>query len=226
MPSQLRAMPADSAKSIEDTAAKIARQVAGAAEKFGFLNQFSPIEAAMISTPFSKLEDQMLVNATWRMEAFQAILWSLQLIGNLPPYDEQAGDDLFKILHLEQFEAFAASAKLRDSGELEKARSFAELWHWRSRTRQLIEKGEPFPEMPQFKSYDEIVRFTAKATKEEGSLQEIIEEDFPAKAKAYRDLTDREWSEVESITAERHFALNWVCGHAPHNRWDETPTGT
>jgi len=25
---------------------------------------------------------------------------------------------------------------------------------------------------------------------------------------------------------ERHKALNWLCGFAPGNRWDETPTDT
>jgi len=226
MPSQLGSMPAESAKPIEDTAARISKHVAGAAKKFGFLNDFSPLEALTIATPFRKLDDQMIVNATWRMEALQAILWSLQQVEKIPPYDEQAGDELFKILQLEQFESFAASAKLRPFDELESARSLAELWHWRGRTRQLIERGEPFPEMPKFKCFDDIVRFTAKATKERGDLPETFDEDFLAKGKAYRDLTDKEWSEVGSITAERHFALNWVCGLAPGNRWDETPTGT
>ncbi len=226
MPSELPSLPEDLAQSTVETAGRVAKQVIGAAGKFGFLDQLSPMEAAWLTTPFNKLEDQMIVDATWRTEALQAILWSLQLIEHLPPYDEPAGDEPLKLLHLEQFEALAASARLRDPDELESARSLAELWHWRSRTRQLIEKGEPFPEMPQFKSYDEIVRFTAKAAKEAGTLRKIIEEDFPVKGKACRDLTDAEWSEVVSITAERHFALNWVCGHAPNNSWDDTPTGT
>ena len=41
-----------------------------------------------------------------------------------------------------------------------------------------------------------------------------------------RDLTEEEWREVTSIAAERHFALNWLCGYAPGNRWDATPTET
>jgi hypothetical protein len=31
---------------------------------------------------------------------------------------------------------------------------------------------------------------------------------------------------VGSITEERHFALNWLCGYAPDNDWDATPTPT
>ncbi|HNQ91116.1 MAG TPA: hypothetical protein PKM73_21080 [Verrucomicrobiota bacterium] len=79
---------------------------------------------------------------------------------------------------------------------------------------------------PRFSSYDDIVRFTAKASGESGTLAEVLDEDFVAKGKPYRDLTATECSEVTSITVERHFALNWLCGRAPGNRWDETPTDT
>ena len=47
-----------------------------------------------------------------------------------------------------------------------------------------------------------------------------------SEAASYRDLTDEEWSSIRSIAFERHFALNWLCGYAPDNRWDETPTDT
>jgi hypothetical protein len=75
------------------------------------------------------------------------------------------------------------------------------------------------------RSYDDIVRFTAKKLDEEGRMR-AIDEDFPAKGKASRELSDDEWSEVRSITMERHIALNWLCGYAPNNEWDETPTDT
>ena len=58
------------------------------------------------------------------------------------------------------------------------------------------------------------------------TIAPCIADDFPAKGKAYRDLTAEEWSELRSITAERHYALNWLCGRAPKNKWDETPTDT
>jgi hypothetical protein len=31
---------------------------------------------------------------------------------------------------------------------------------------------------------------------------------------------------VKSVAVERHFTLNWLCGYAPGNEWDDTPTGT
>ena len=127
---------------------------------------------------------------------------------------------------------FAASARLRDATTIENARELAELWHWRSRTRECIEQNQPFPEIPakpgapQLRSFDDVVRMTAKSAEETGMALETIDEDFKVSGKAFRSLSAPEWSEVGSIIVERHFALNWSCGRAPGNRWDETPTGT
>ena len=69
-------------------------------------------------------------------------------------------------------------------------------------------------------------RWAAGKVARKGDLTQCIEEDFPAKGKAYRSLTPEEWQEVNSIAVERHLAFNWLCGYAPGNRWDETPTDT
>ncbi|GAG45880.1 unnamed protein product [marine sediment metagenome] len=107
-----------------------------------------------------------------------------------------------------------------------------ELWNWRSRTRWLIEdgqapdfKGTPAEEQG-FRTFDDIVRHTAKLATQEGTLDKIIDEDFVVFGKPYRDLDSEEWNTVRSITEERHFALNWLCGYAPGNCWDETSTDT
>ena len=74
-----------------------------------------------------------------------------------------------------------------------------------------------------FSCFDDIVRRSAEFHAADG-LFVAIDEDYPVFGKAYRDLSDEEWAKVRSITMERHFALNWVCGYAPKHRWDETPT--
>ena len=104
--------------------------------------------------------------------------------------------------------------------------SRAKLWHWRSRTRQLEEEGTPLPEQLPVKSYEEIVRITVDAASEEGSLEAVRDGDFKAMGKAFRYLSADEWSSVQSIIMERHRALNWLCGYAPDNRWDDVPTHT
>jgi hypothetical protein len=54
----------------------------------------------------------------------------------------------------------------------------------------------------------------------------LIDEAFPANGEAYRDLDDAQARALASIALERHTALNRLCGRAPGNRWDETPTDT
>lgn len=197
----------------------------------GLWSHLSPCEQALAKTTMATVNHQQQVDATWRLESVQTLMWALGLLEALPPYDTQAGHDLLKQVPLADLPAFVRSARLRETKVLDEARDLAEFWHWRSRTRQLIERGDPFPDDPKmraagFNSYDDIVRFTARKAAEEGMIPPCIDDDFPARGKAYRDLTAEEWSEVGSITSERHFALNWLCGYAPSNRWDDTPTNT
>jgi hypothetical protein len=197
----------------------------------GLWDHLSPRERAHSQSTMATMTGQQQVDASWRMEAAQTIMWALGMLPELPPYDGMAGHDLLKEIPSRDVVTFIQSARLRDQAVLDQARDTAEFWHWRSRTRELIERGDAFPDDENmkaagFRSYDDIVRFSARNAAQEGMLPPCIADDFPAKGKAYRDLTEEEWSEVRSITAERHFALNWLCGRAPGNKWDETPTDT
>jgi hypothetical protein len=66
----------------------------------------------------------------------------------------------------------------------------------------------------------------ANAAHESGDIRFVIGDDFGVKGKPYGELSPEEWSEVRSITIERHRALNWLCGYSPNNEWDQTPTDT
>lgn len=196
----------------------------------GLLKAIASSERELAETTIVSMTPQQQINATWRMEAAQVLMWALELIPQLPPYDTQANHDLLKQIDTTDILRFVLSSRLRAEKEIDRARDDAELWHWRSRTRQLIEEGHEFRADEQtkaagFNSYDDIIRFTAQRMAEEGRIQ-TVHEDFLAKGKAYRDVDIQEWSEVQSITMERHFALNWLCGYAPGNEWDETPTDT
>jgi hypothetical protein len=176
------------------------------------------------------MTSQQRADASWRLESAQVLMWALGMIPYLPPYDTQASHDLLKEIPSRDIARFVASVCLRDRNEMEQARDDAELWHWRSRTRQLMVDGQEFraddhARAAGINSFDDIVRFTARALAEEGRIS-LVDEDFQAKGKAYRKLSADEWTEVRSIAMERHFALNWLCGHAPGNQWDETSTDT
>jgi hypothetical protein len=194
-------------------------------------SELSPWEREYARSTMLTMTAAQQVDASWRVEAVQVLLWALELCSGLPPYDVAADHDLLKHFPAPDAATFLRSATLRPVETIDRARDMAELWHWRSRTRQLIEEGQPFPESPEmksigFRSYDDIVRFTAARAGADGRLTAVQDEDFAAFGKAYRDLNDEEWSCVRSITVERHYTLNWLCGYAPSHQWDETPTDT
>jgi hypothetical protein len=197
----------------------------------GLWEYMSRSERELAETTMVTMTAQQQVNASWRIEAVQVLMWGLGLIPHLPSYDTQANHDLLKQIPSGDVPRFVSSAQLREQSEIDRDRADAEMWHWRSRTRQLIEEGREFPADEKlraagFNSYDDIVRFTAGKFAGDGRMPACIDDDFPAKSKAYRNLNASEWSEVRSITLERHFALNWFCGYAHGNAWDETPTAT
>ena len=191
----------------------------------------SPWERRFATTTMLTMSLQQHLDGMWRMEAGQVLMWALRLIPDLSAPDKQTDLDLRKIEILSRPTSFLSAAALRNQSEIDRARNVAELWHWRSRTEELIREGRPFPAdettlTQGLRSYQDIVRRTAKAAHERGDVQSVIGHDFGVKGKSYADLRPEEWSEVRSITIERHRALNWLCGYSPNNNWDETPTDT
>ena len=197
----------------------------------GLWESMSRKEKAYAQTPVNKLTKQQIADASWRMEAAMVLMWVLNIIEETPYYDTEADTDLLKKIPSTYTPEFATSAVLRSRDEISKARDVAESWHWRSRTRQLVEEGMEFPTDERFAAaglhtFGDVVRLSAVEGHKIDNWPEPIDGDFPVMGKAYRDLDDDEWSTVRSITMERHFALNWLSGYAPNNNWDETPTET
>jgi len=108
---------------------------------------------------------------------------------------------------------------------VEEQRNLAELWHWRSRTRQLQDSNYNFS-FPGGLTIQKVIGMAASKAATNGVIPSPIGDDFPIFGKPYRDATHEEYSQATSIAVERHRALNWLCGLAPRNRWSETPTGT
>lgn len=173
-----------------------------------------------------KIKVQQHLEAMWCLEAASVLMWSMGIIKDFPAFDTQSDAELLKLIPHENTDEFINKAVLLPNESIERKRSLAELWHWRSRTRQLIEEKKTPQVKLGFTSFDQIVQMTANETFKQGDLPQIIDNDFVAKGKAYRNLTDEEWSEVRSITMERHRTLNWICGYARDNKWDKTPTNT
>ena len=222
---------ASEAPAFEKKLAEMRNEFWNKARAAGLWEVMSAKECTFAETTCLTMTDRQRMNASWRIESVQILLWALNLIPEIPPYDQDCKPEILKKVPTGSVSAFAAGARLREADVLQKARDLAEFWHWRSRTRELIEDNTELKATPEMSaagmnSFDDIVRISAKSAFEKRNLPQLINGDFPALGKAYRDLTSDEWSMVQSITLERHFALNWLCGYAPNNEWDETPTDT
>jgi hypothetical protein len=191
----------------------------------GLWDVMTEYEQQFISTPAYEQDQDRYIDAGWKVEAAACLMWSLGMIPELSPYDTEAEpkivisvpNDRDHALHL------INNAILRKVFDINDARDQAEVWHWRSRARELEEQGITPPKKSRFSSIDEMVRSTAAKQFEEGRIPQPIDGDFPAFGKAYRNLTAKEWTNIHTISMERHRAFNWLCGYAPKNRWDKTP---
>jgi len=180
-------------------------------------------EQKIIRKP-TEMTPQTMVDISWMAESEECLLWALGLIDGIPPWDTQADVEHLKKLPEGTIAELMTSAELRPAEEISEQREIAELWHWRSRTRKLQEGSSPV-ELPDGLTFSEIVRMSAERAESDG-LFISIDGDFPAFGRAYSSISPEEWSIATSIAMERHKALNWLCGFAPGNRWDETPTDT
>jgi hypothetical protein len=105
----------------------------------------SPWERQFATTTMLTMSSQDQIDALWRVEAAQVLMWALRLIPELPAADTQAEPDLLKLEILSRGTNLLSSTQLRSEAEIDHARDVAELWHWRSRTEELIREERPFP---------------------------------------------------------------------------------
>jgi len=209
-----------------------ALQEAGAAAGLT-TNEFTFLRCRL-SAESRESANQML----WQIEGAACIAWALRLMPRIWPMDEQFDGKLDEKTLLSPKQQLVVSAALRPREEIEAARKRVELWHWRARQHTIERQGVRWPppdacpdviadlKAKGLDSLDGVVRFTAVSLKRNGVLHEIIGDDFPARGRAYRELSDSDAFELLSIAQERHRALNWLCGMATENDWDVTPTET
>jgi hypothetical protein len=159
--------------------------------------------------------DDAAVAAVWRGEALGTLLWSLQLV-ELPPYDRPFDAAVVVRTNL-------SAARMRDAQDVDLERQSARLWHWRARTTVLQARGvAELP--PPYASFDQLIAATAMRGFEQELLPAPMRGDFPAYGKVYRHLSPEQIVEADQIAAERHHALNWLCGLG--DSWDAVPLDT
>lgn len=183
-------------------------------------------ERKFLQAGIGQVSSQQLIDASWLAESIVCLLWALQIVPELPSFDQEADQDAVKALPATSVKDLIKEARLRPHEEIKKQRAVAELWHWRARTRRLQEEGRLNGLLPGNYTIEQIVDISASKGHEIGDLPTPIGSDFPALGKPYRDLSSEEFAMLTSIAQERHKALNWLCGLSPSGLWADTPTGT
>jgi hypothetical protein len=194
--------------------------------RIGLWDEMGQSERDFMQSAPTAATQQALLEITWLAESAVCLLWALGYVAELPPYDQEADPKEMNALPQQTLKLLVENATLLPADTIMKQRNFAELWHWRARTRLLQESGRMPSELPKGLTIGQIIQMTAAKAAEKGAFAAPIGNDFPAFQKPYRELTAEEFSRVTSIAMERHRAFNWLCGYAPGNKWADTPTGT
>jgi Domain of unknown function (DUF4272) len=85
-----------------------------------------------------QISAQQRIDSSWLGESIASLLWALQMITELPHYDQEMDPALTGRLRSAPIRELVRQAKLRPKEQIEKQREAAELWHWRARTRELL----------------------------------------------------------------------------------------
>ena len=182
-------------------------------------------EREFLQAGIDEVTPQQIIDASWLAESICCLLWAVQLVPEIPPYDEEANPDLVKVLPAKEIKELVWKVRFRPRDEIKKQREVAELWHWRARKRRLQEEDR-WSGIHDGMAIEQIIESAASKGAAEGTLPEPIGSDFPAFGKPYRDVSSEEFGKLTSIAMERHKALNWLCGYSPTGKWSDTPTGT
>lgn len=173
----------------------------------GVYGALTPAEADFAAQRLPGVSQHDVMQYSWRIEAYKTLLWAASVVDQLGPYFELAEPELTALKAAQ----IRSMARLRSETELSRKLQIAELWHWRSRTRELdLEDDCNLAE-------------TARAALERGDLSEVVDGDFGVRGIPYAELSERDFATVSSISRERHYALSWVCGEVP---WEEVGTDT
>ncbi|MGJ3241125.1 MAG: DUF4272 domain-containing protein [Anaerolineae bacterium] len=174
-------------------------------------------ERFVLSRPLGSWSERTTLAVRWRTEALGMMLWALNRLDDIPAYDTPFDLDTMLVV-LDIYHPtidFIWLATLRPDFELARRRDQAEVWHWRSRARELKQMGVRPPEGV---SFDEIIQLTAEQAYRNGHIERPINGDFPAMNTAYADLDTDEYAILSALTYERNSAISWICEIS--NEWE------
>lgn len=180
-----------------------------------------PSERRVLEAGVGRLEPEVAGAASWRSEGMVALGWALGLVEAMPTYEGAADPAALLAVVPAPWEATASlrsGACLRREEEIAAERERAELWHWRAETADLLADatGSEREELMA------VIRDVTREAVAAGLIAALAGDDFVARGHPYRDLHPAALEELGAVAAERHRALNWLCGFGA--TWDDVPT--
>lgn len=177
--------------------------------------ELEPEESEFLSTPIGQADPGLVVDAVWRAEGAQVLLWALNA-RPLPRHDQQEHPyDVAKAAGvMGEVPRVLAAPKLRSLAELEAKRKTLLGVHWR--VRELEARPGPV----------DFVKFSKSAWFGAFSLEgvHLAGADVAFGEQPVTRVKKDEFSLVRSIAHERHLAANWLIGvHESYTRVN-TPT--
>jgi hypothetical protein len=180
------------------------------------LAELEPEEDDLLRTPIGKAAPQAVVDAVWRAEGAQVLLWALSQ-RELPAHDTQ--EHPFALAKeaglLQEVRPQILGASLRSVAQLEAMRLRLAALHWR-----LVEARLCPSKLVEF------AKFTTRDFMKGVDLSGLpmVDGDLAFQGNAVSRLDQAAIQLGQSIAKERHQAANWLLGVHPVYSLVNTPT--
>ncbi|MBX3413894.1 MAG: DUF4272 domain-containing protein [Pirellulales bacterium] len=186
-------------------------------EELALLEEIEPEELDVMRCPLGEMDSQTMIDAIWRIEGLGVLFWALHL-HELPAYDETVVPlELFEVAGMfdpRPARQLIQNAKLRSANELAAYQTHALMFHWRLRNFFLHPGPVDFVEMSEkgwFGPFDI-------------STYRIVGRDLAIGEVGIHEANPQLINKCNSLAAERHRAINWLCGEG--DLYSEIDTST
>lgn len=168
-------------------------------------SEFEPWELFMVEEDIGSLDQQTIVNGTWRTEGLVVLAWALGAT-RIPPYDQMADPGgVSNLIHFLKEDALEKSQGLRllSGAELDGFAGIQLALHWRLRDFSL--RLHPMD----FRKFNEKPWYGAPVSLEGVPL---AEDDLAIDGVPIARAPTSRFRQCQSIAMERHKAINWLLG--------------
>lgn len=204
----------DAGKPDEGRADELRAQTWAWLRERGLHEEAEPAEAELLQTPIGRAERQAIIDAVWRAEGAQVLLWALGARA-LPAHDAQEHPyDVARAAGLRGAGDVLTSPTLRPPAEIEAKRAQLEGLDWRF-VEQRVRPGPV-----------DLAAFAARAPFGAFALDGVplIGGDLALRGAPISEAPRELLSLCTSIARERHAAANWLIGVNPVYSHVSTPT--